>query len=182
MPRPLLLAALLLATGGATAADYVQAPGSSLVFAGTYQGQVFQGHFPGFGTTLSFDPAAPERARLAVDIPLADVTTDNADYDGEMRGPSFFDTTKFPRARYRAEGFRALGDGRYEAEGVLELHGVSQPVTLAFTWSDGERPTLAGRATVKRLDFGIGAGMWADTSLIPDEIAISTRVVFRPAP
>jgi polyisoprenoid-binding protein YceI len=41
---------------------------------------------------------------------------------------------------------------------------------------------LAGRATVKRLDFGIGAGDWADTAMLPDEIAVSTRVRFVPAP
>jgi polyisoprenoid-binding protein YceI len=41
---------------------------------------------------------------------------------------------------------------------------------------------LAGKATVKRLDFGVGGGDWSDTALIPDEVAISTRVVFDPAP
>jgi len=33
---------------------------------------------------------------------------------------------------------------------------------------------------VRRLAFGIGTGDWADTSLIPDPIAISTRVRFNP--
>ena len=39
---------------------------------------------------------------------------------------------------------------------------------------------LQGKATVKRLDFGVGGGDWADTKAIPDEVAISTRVVFKP--
>jgi polyisoprenoid-binding protein YceI len=39
---------------------------------------------------------------------------------------------------------------------------------------------LAGKATVKRLEFGVGGGDWADTSLIPDAIAVSTKVVLKP--
>lgn len=180
--RSVLLFAALLFAAPATAADWVQAPGSSLVFAGTYQGEVFSGHFPGFQTRLSFDPADPASATLEVDIPLAGVTTGNPDYDGEMRGAAFFDIGRYARARYVAEGFRALEDGSYAADGVLELHGTSHPVTLTFTWDPGERPVLTGRATVDRLAFGIGEGMWSDTSVIPAGIAISTKVVFRPAP
>lgn len=182
MRNALLSAAALLLATPAAAADWVQAPGSSLVFAGTYQGEVFSGHFPDFQTRLRFDPADLESARLEVDIPLAGATTGNADYDGEMRGKAFFDVARFANARYVAEDFRLLDDGRYAADGTLELHGTSHPVTLAFTWEDGDQPVLAGRATVDRLAFEIGAGMWADTSVIPAEIAISTRVVFRPAP
>jgi len=39
---------------------------------------------------------------------------------------------------------------------------------------------LSGKATVKRLEFGVGGGDWADTSLIPDAIAVSAKVVFKP--
>lgn len=182
MRSVLLFAAALLLAAPAAAADWVQAPGSSLVFAGSYQGDTFSGHFPGFQARLRFDPADLESARLEVDIPLAGVTTGNPDYDGEMRGAAFFDVGRHARARYTAEDFRALDDGRYAADGVLELRGFRHPVTLTFTWEQGDRPTLSGRATVDRLAFGIGDGMWSDTAVIPAEIAISTRVVFRAGP
>lgn len=172
---------MAIASLPASAVDYVQAAGSTLVFAGSYQGEVFTGRLPGFSTRLSFDPQQLAAARLDVDIPLATATTANADYDSEMRGDAFFATTRFPRAHYSATRFRSLGGNRYAADGTLDLHGVSKPVTLAFSWSPGKRPVLTGKASVKRLDFGIGSGDWADTSLIPDEIAISTKVVFAPA-
>lgn len=166
----------------ALAADYVQAPGSSLAFAGSYQGEVFSGTFPDFRTTLRFDPARPQDASLSVTIPLAGATTGNEDYDAEMRGPAFFDASRFAQATFTATGVRALGDGRYAADGELALRGVRQPVTLEFTWTPGTRPLLSGRATVRRLAFGVGGGDWADTGLIPDGIAISTRVYLAPAP
>ena len=172
--------AAMLAAPLAHAADYVQAPGSSLVFAGTYQGESFTGRFPGFATTFRFDPKQLATSKLVVNIPLASAATSNADYDGELRGASFFDATKFPRATYTSKKFRALGGNRYAADGTLSLHGVDKPVTLEFTWTPGAKPVLAGKATVKRLEFGVGGGDWADTTLIPNAIAISTKVVFAP--
>lgn len=180
-PRSLLLPLLLFAAP-ALAADYVQAPGSALTFAGKYQGEVFTGKFPGFATRFSFDPAQLANAKLDVAIPLATATTGNEDYDESMRGDDFFASAKFAQARYTATKFRALGGNRYAADGTLSLHGVDKPVTLEFTWTPGAKPVLSGKATVSRLAFGVGGGDWADTSLIPDAIAIATKVVFQPAP
>lgn len=178
MRKTLLLALALLGTP-AWAADYVQAPGSNLTFAGTYQGEVFTGKFPGFVTAFRFDPKQLAASKLQVVIPLATAATSNADYDGELRGASFFDAARFPRATYIATTFRALGGNRYAADGTLTLRGISKPVVLEFTWTPGAAPVLSGKATVKRLAFGVGGGDWADTALIPDAIAISTKVVFK---
>ncbi|MEF9977517.1 MAG: YceI family protein [Thermomonas sp.] len=177
--RNSLLLALALLCAPAFAADYVQAPGSTLVFAGAYQGESFTGRFPGFATTFRFDPKQLVASKLEVSIPLATAATSNADYDGELRGASFFDAAKFPRATYSATKFRALGGNRYAADGTLSLRGISKPVVLEFTWTPGAAPVLSGKATVKRLAFGVGGGDWADTALIPDAIAISTKVVFK---
>jgi len=169
----------MLATTPALAANYEQAPGSTLVFASKYDGEIFTGSFPGFRTELSFDPADPAAGKLDVTIPLAGANSGNNDRDATLQGKDFFDVTRFAQARYTANGFRALGDNRYAADGALELHGVSKPVTLTFTWTPGAQPVLTGKATVKRLDFGVGGGDWADTKTIPDETAISTKVVLR---
>ena len=54
-------------------------------------------------------------------------------------------------------------------------------MTLTFTWTPGAKPVLNGKATVKRLDFGVGGGDWTDTETIPNEVAVSTKVVLQPA-
>ncbi len=179
--RGAVIALTMLSVTSVFAADYLQAPGSTLAFAGKYQDEIFTGRFPDFATTVSFDPAHPEAARLDVDVPLARATAGNDDYDSELRGTGFFDVSKFPHAHYRAKAFRRLSDGRYATDGVLSLHGIEKPVTLTITWTAGPKPVLTGKATVKRLDFGVGGGDWADTSLIANDIAISTKVVLRPA-
>ncbi|MGY0561606.1 YceI family protein [Luteimonas sp. A277] len=178
---PLSMAAAMAAAPSVSAADYVQA-GGALTFASEYQGDTFVGSFPGFRTTMSFDPARPQDARLDVTIPLAGASTDNADRDSTLQGSAFFNVARFAQARYTAEGFSHLGGDNYSADGVLELRGVKKPVTLEFTLTSGDRPALAGRARISRLAFDVGGGTWADLSIIPDEVAVSTRVRFAPAP
>jgi polyisoprenoid-binding protein YceI len=181
---PALTAAALvamMATAPAFAADYVQAAGSTLVFASKYDGEVFTGKFANFTTTLSFDPANLATSKLDVVIPLAGASTGNGDRDSTLSSGDFFNVAKFAQARYTASKFRALGGNQYAADGNLSLRGVSKPVTLTFTWTPGAQPVLSGKATVKRLDFGVGSGDWADTSNIPNEVAVSTKVVFKPA-
>ncbi len=168
----------MLVAAPAFATDYVQAPGagSSLAFATKYDGEVFAGTFPGFSTQLSFDPANLAAGKLDVTIPLAGAKSGNSDRDSTLQTADFFDVAKFAQARYTATGFRDLGDGRFAADGTLELRGVSKPVTFTFTFTPGATATLQGKATVNRLAFGVGGGDWADTKTIPDETAISTVV------
>lgn len=175
--RHAALLALAFSTAPALAADYTQAAGSSLTFATKYQGEVFTGRLPGFATRLSFDPKQLGASRLDVTIPLAGAATGDGDRDSTLKGADFFNVARFPQARYVATKFRALGGNRYAADGHLTLRGVSKPVTLTFTWTPGTAPVLTGQATVRRLDFGVGGGEWVDTGLIPNEVAVSTKVV-----
>ncbi|QWF18291.1 YceI family protein [Lysobacter capsici] len=176
-----LAAALFAAAAPALAADYVQQTGSTLTFATKYQGEVFAGNFPGFTARLSFDPTRLDTSKLDVVIPLAGTNSKNAERDDTLKGADFFSIAKFPQARFTATKFRSLGGNNFAADGSLNLRGATKPVTLNFTWTAGDKPVLTGKATVKRLDFGVGGGDWADTSIIPNEVAVSTKVVFAPA-
>ena len=178
--KPLAFA-LLFAAAPAYAADYVQAPGSTLTFATKYQGEVFSGRLPGFNSRISFDPSHLTTAKFDIVIPLAGVSTANAERDDTLKGADFFSLAKFPQARFVATKFRSMGGNNYAADGSLTLRGVTKPVTLTFTWTPGAKSVLAGKATVKRLDFGVGGGDWADTSIIPNEVAVSTKLNLVPA-
>lgn len=178
--KPLVFA-LLFAAAPVHAADYLQAPGSTLTFATTYQGEVFSGRLPGFVSRISFDPTNLTTAKFDIAIPMAGANTANAERDDTLKGADFFSIAKFPQARFVATKFRSMGGNKYAADGSLTLRGVSKPVTLNFTWTPGAKPVLNGKATVKRLDFGVGGGDWADTSIIPNEVAVSTKVILVPA-
>ena len=165
-----------LFSGTAFAADYVQQPGSSLGFTGSYQGEAFTGSFAKFSSIISFDPAKLAQSRFDVRITLGSANTKNSERDEMLLGPDFFNSKSQAEARYVATKFRALGNNRFVADGVLSLRGVSKVAPLTFTWTPGAKPQLVGTAKIQRLDFKVGIGDWDDVELIPNTVTINTRL------
>lgn len=176
-----LFSFLLLASNATIAADWTALPGSTLGFIGSFQGEAFEGRFGKFSPRISFDPAHLDKSRFDVRIEVGTANTSNEERDDMLRSADFFDARKQPEARYVATRFRALGGNRFVADGVLTLHGVSKPVPLSFTWTAGAKPVLDGQASLKRLDFAVGTGDWADTDLLPNEVKVKTRLLLAPA-
>ena len=179
--RLIVLMLCMLSPTLSMAADWTMQSGSSLGFVASYQGESFEGRFGKFTPQIRFDPAKLADSRFDVRIALASASTNNDERDGLLKGEDFFATGKWAEARFVAEKFRALGGNRYAADGNLSLRGVSQPVTLTFTWTPGAKPVLVGEATLKRLDFGVGGGDWTDTSTIANEVKVKTRLILAPA-
>jgi polyisoprenoid-binding protein YceI len=178
----LLLPLLLLSAAPAFAADWRALPGSTLGFSASAQGEAFEGRFARFTPHIRFDPAKLADSRFDVAIDVASADTRNSERDEMLRSGEFFGARAQPQARFLASKFRALGGNRFVADGVLSLHGISKPVALSFTWSGGATPVLAGEARLKRLDFNVGTGDWADTSELPHEVRVKTRLLLAPAP
>lgn len=176
--RPALVVALgIAATVPAHASDWdVDAASSTLGFVGSAQGEAFDGSFRSFDATIRFDPAALDAARFEVDIDLRSADTQNAERDETLQGADFFRTRREPMARYVAERFRALDDGRYAADGELTLRGVTQPVTLEFSFSEGSPAVLEGEATLDRTQFEVGGGDWANDADIRHAVRVVTRL------
>lgn len=177
MIRTLSLAFLLCALP-LQAAEWRADPASSrLGFSGSAQGEAFEGRFGEFTPSIVFDPDDLAAARFDVVIRLASADTANAERDEALHSHDFFSVRRHPEARYVAERFRALGDGRFAADGELSLRGATRPVTLEFEWSgDDATAVLEGRAVLDRLDFDVGGGEWADEGTIARRVVVTTRL------
>jgi len=176
LAAPLLLALAL--PGLAGAADYTMQPaGSKLGFAGTFQGQAFEGTFGKWTANISYDPAKVATSKFDVDVDLASVKTGDNDRDGALPGADFFNVAKFPKAHFVTTGFRQNG-ALVVADGNLTLRGVTKPVSLNVTFkSQGTGATLDVSGTVKRLDYGVGGGEYADTSVIGADVKVNAHLV-----
>lgn len=166
--------------GNVFAADYVQQAGSSLGFTGSYQGEAFTGNFAKFNSSINFDPAKLAQSRFDVRIALASANTKNSERDEMLLGSDFFNTKAQPEARYVATKFRALGNNRFVADGVLSLRGISKATPLSFSWTPGANPQLVGTAKIQRLDFKVGIGDWDDVELMPNAVTVNTRLILSP--
>ncbi|MEO8000899.1 MAG: YceI family protein [Arenimonas sp.] len=175
-----LILCLAFVNSSAFAADYVQQPGSSLGFTGSYQGEAFTGSFAKFNSIISFDPTKLAQSKFDVRITLSSANTKNSERDEMLAGADFFNTKVQPEARYLATKFRGLGGNRFVADGVLTLHGISKAAPLTFTWTAGAKPQLVGTAKLQRLDFKVGIGDWDDVELIPNAVTVNTRLILSP--
>ena len=176
LAAPLLLALAL--PGLASAADYTVQPATSkLGFTGTFQGQSFNGTFGKWTANISYDPAKVATSKFEVDVDLASVKTGDSDRDGALPGADFFNVAKFPKAHFVTTGFRQNG-ADVVADGNLTLRGATKPVSLNVTFkSQGTGATLDVSGTVKRLDYGVGGGEYADTSVIGADVKVNAHLV-----
>ncbi|MBN8482080.1 MAG: YceI family protein [Xanthomonadales bacterium] len=161
----------------AAAADYRVGAGSTLGFLADFQGEKFSGQFKTFEATIRYDPADLASSKFDVEVDLASVVTGDSDRDDALPGADFFDVARTPKARYTTTGFRKDGD-KVIADGTLTLKGKSKPVSLAVRFHSGSDATfLDVTTTLKRLDFDVGAGEYADTSTIGNEVAVNGHLV-----
>ncbi|TAL71600.1 MAG: YceI family protein [Rhodanobacter sp.] len=172
-----LLALALPATTLAT--DYTVQPGSTLGFTGTFQGAAFHGSFKTWQATIRYDPAQLAQAKFDVTVQLASVAVRDKDQQAALPGADFFDVARHPSARFVTTGLHAVG-GKVVADGTLTLRGVSKPVRLAVTFTpNGNRATLDVSSVLKRLDFGVGRGDFADTSVIGADVTVQAHLLLQ---
>lgn len=180
MKRLAILLALALPFAAA-AADYtVQPAPSTLGFSNTFQGESFDGKFGRWTAAISYDAANLASSKFDVEVDLASVKTGDGDRDSALPGSDFFDVAKFPKAHFVTTGFRQSG-GKVIADGTLTLHGIAKPVSLDVTFKpQGSGATLDVAGTVKRLDFGVGTGDYADTSVIGGDVKVTAHLQLSP--
>ena len=164
---------LLLVAIPATAADYSVQPDSTLGFSGTFQGESFNGEFKKFEASISYDPANLAASKFDVIVEIEGVATGDSDRDNALPGDEFFNTAKFPKARFVTSAFRKDGD-KVIAEGTLTIKGVSKPVSLDVGFTpNGDGAILSVMTKLDRSDFNVGTGDYADTSTIGADITVN---------
>jgi polyisoprenoid-binding protein YceI len=148
---------------------------SRLGFTATLGGGDFDGQFRRFRATIAFDAADLPGSRFEVVIETASADTSEPTRDAALVGTDFFATDRWPTAAYTADRFSADGSGGYVAHGTLTLRGVARRVPVTFSFRpapDGRKAVLAGSATIRRLDFGVGQGEWRDTGVLGNDVRI----------
>lgn len=183
IPRIAACGLAFVAAGGASAGPWAgDGKAGKLEFTATQAGARFTGRFTDFRVEFDFDAAAPAQGRLHVTIATASADTQDNDRDGILRSEDFFWSGRHPEAVYHAEKFERDGQG-WRALGELTLRGVTRPVAVHFSTAAGkDLLTMKGRATLRRLAFGVGQGDWASTEWIGDEVGIEFELNLSPGP
>ena len=181
------LAALLAMTfaGGAAAADYtINANHTQVYFTYTHMGfSHITGRFTQPSGHFDFDPAAPTKSSIDVELPMSSLSFGIAPLDIDLSSERFFDVAKFPTAHFKSNKVTSVGKNLLDVAGDLTIHGVTKPVVLHVTINGiGMHPMYkipaAGfdaTATIKRSAFGIGGLMMAATDEVNLRITMEAQ-------
>ena len=158
----------------------MDASASRLEFIATFEKAEAPGVFREFDTHLRFDPDKPAGSRLQVSVRVTSADMNSADINNAIRGPEWFDFSRFPQAEFRSSDIRRIAPNRYVARGTLVLKGMQQAVEVPFTWrASRDAPVMEGETTLTRSRFGIGLGEWKATDVIGAEVKVRFRLRLR---
>ncbi|WP_421792368.1 YceI family protein [Hyphobacterium sp.] len=144
----------------------------------------YTARFDELDASLTFDPLAPEAARLTAIIAADSISTGNEDFDERLRGPGWFAADTSPQILFEAHGIAVTGENAGYADGNLTIRGVTQPVRMDIVFYGGNFNFLENRdvigfgadMVVSRSEFGIG--QLVPAGIAGDEVRIRIEAEF----
>jgi polyisoprenoid-binding protein YceI len=150
---------------------------SEIAFVSRQMGVPVEGRFKKFDAQVDFDPKKPDAAKIGFTVDLASISMGAAESEAEVVKPEWFNTAKYPQARFESTGVKALGAGKYEVAGKLTIKGSAHDVLVPVTLTQASGTTTAtGSFTVKRLEYKIGDGEWSDTSMVANDVQVKLKL------
>ncbi len=174
----LVLIALAGAVGPTRAADLLPSL-SELGFTSRQMGVPVDGRFKRFDAKLNFDPKKPETGQVSFSIELGSVSLGAPELESELAKAPWFDSKKLPLASFQSSAIKAKGGNQFEVAGKLTIKGQSRDIVVPIQVTQAGSVTAAsGGFVLKRLEFKIGDGEWADTSLVANEVQVKFKLAF----
>ena len=156
---------------------------SEIVFTSQQMGVPVEGRFKKFDARIALDPKHPETGSVALRVDTGSATLGLPDTDAELAKPNWFATAKFPHATFRSSAFKSLGGGKFEVSGKLAIKGnVHDVIVPLLVTQSGGTSTATGSFTIKRLEYKIGDGEWADTSLVANDVQVHFKLALSGLP
>lgn len=145
------------------------------------------GQFTKFTAEATTNGDSFENAAFSFSGDIESVSTGNADRDGHLLSPDFFDAAQFPKITFESTAFNKKNEGEYTLNGNLSLHGETKPVSLEVEFGgiakDPWGNTKAGftiTGKLNRKDFGLTWNSALETGgvLVGEEVKLAIELQF----
>ncbi|HQQ71471.1 MAG TPA: YceI family protein [Alicycliphilus sp.] len=178
-----LAGAACLTAGPALAQQKLVAASSEISFVSKQMGVPVDGRFKKFDAQVVFDPARLAGSKVAFTVDTGSATLGTREVDAELPKAVWFNVPKFPQATFQSSAIKAVGAGKYEVTGKLNIKGAVHDVLVPVTLTQaGDTTTATGSFVIKRLAFKIGENEWADTSMVADEVQVKFKLALTGVP
>ena len=144
-----------------------------------------RGAFNEFEGTARLDFDDVSRSSATVTIAAASIDTRQAQRDAHLRSNDFLAMDEHPTITFVSTAARRTGDADFELDGDLTVRGVTQPVTIPFTFEGtavdpygNTRVGFEGSVVINRKDFGVSYNAALETGgvLISDKVTLEFEV------
>ena len=181
MKNPLValatVAALFAVAAPASAQQKLVPAQSEISFTSKQMGVPVDGKFKKFDATIAFDPKKPEAGNIAFSIDLSSAQIGDSETMAELAKPVWFDSKRVPAATFQSSAVKAAGPGRFDVTGKLTIKGNVRDVVVPVVLTQAAGTTTAtGAFVIKRLEFKIGEGDWADTSMVANDVQVKFKL------
>lgn len=145
----------------------------------------------GFGSVTGTIEVAddPTASRVEVVIDTASISTGDADRDGHVKSPDFFDVENHPEIRFVSTAVRPEGSS-WVLDGDLTIKDITKPVTLDFDfvglaadpWGN-QKAAFSATTTVDREDWDLNwnVALEAGGVLVSKKVNIEIEMQAAPA-
>ena len=176
--RTALVLAASLALSGLTFAQAVVVPAQSqITFAIKEMGVPVEGRFGQWTADIVFDPKKPEAGKVAFTIATGSASFGSPETDAEVPKATWFNVARFPSATFASTAIKAKGGGKFDVAGKLSVKGTTKDVVVPIALAQaGATTTATGAFAIKRSDFKIGEGEWADTGTVADDVQVKFKI------
>lgn len=144
-----------------------------------------RGRFENFSGQVNFDEQNPGNSSVNVEIQAASINTRDAQRDGHLKSPDFFNVEQYPLITFKSTRVEKTGDSHGKIYGHLTIRDVTKEVVLDTEFvGKAKSPwgtTSAGfsaSTTIDRKEWGLTWNAQLETGgvLVADQVKISIEV------
>lgn len=144
-----------------------------------------RGRFEEFDGTFEINETDPSQSKIAVEIQVGSLNTKEAQRDGHLKSPDFFDVAQYPTMTFKSRRIEKVDDQHLNLMGDLTIKGISKPVTLAVQYAGQAKSPwgttsagFTGSTKINRKDWDLTWNQTLETGgvLVGDEITINIEL------
>jgi polyisoprenoid-binding protein YceI len=142
-----------------------------------------KGEFGKVTGTVNVDEKDITKSSIDAEIDVSTIDTRNADRDGHLKSPDFFDVANHPKMTFKSTKVEKVAGGKLKVTGNLTIRGTTKPVVLDVEGPTPEVKNIDGSqrigavATLKlnRKDYGLNwnRALEAGGLLVGEEVAVT---------
>lgn len=160
----------------------INAANSKVIFTAIQNNAPLTGEFKNIMGQIYFDPKHLEQSSGKIEIGMNSIVLSFKELEAILKAPEWFNASLFPTATFTIKEVKEHEKNIFEAIGILQLRDKTVSTDISFTVRNYNEQKIEaiGSFVVKRTEFGVGQGEWADTADIKDEVKVDFNIELTP--